>query len=174
MLTIVTDNFQVWVVNGFIVAYLFLAWNWNLPDDSPCHRMIKRASRTIRWLGLWHSWSMFSPRPDMHNRRIRLKLLRENDDTAILDTIDLSKMSRFQAFQQVRERKYDSNIASSDFKSHREALCIHAANQFSTASSRVVQVELILIKQAVPKAFLTEMPPPTEQVLWTWKPGKKA
>jgi hypothetical protein len=57
----------------FIVLYVFIAWCWNLPDDSPGRRIVVPLSRFVQWLGLWHAWNMFAPNPVRESRRLAVQ-----------------------------------------------------------------------------------------------------
>lgn len=157
------------VIDVFIALYLLFAWSWNLPPDSSLKRFINGATPCIQWLGIWHAWNMFAPSPDLENRRIRLRLHHANNEVSYVESLDLSKQRRWQAFLQVRERKYEFNLASSEFRLHRESLCIYAAKNSVNSSSQVIQVEMILESRAIAKPFSLEDSPVKETVLWTQK-----
>jgi hypothetical protein len=46
-------------VDAAILAFLAVAWGWDLPAGSASKRAIQPLGRIIEWLGLWHSWRMF-------------------------------------------------------------------------------------------------------------------
>ena len=157
------------VIDVFIALYLLFAWSWNLPPESSLKRFVNGATPCIQWLGIWHAWNMFAPSPDLENRRFRLRLHHTNNEVSYVQSLDLSMQRRWQAFLHVRERKYEFNLASSEFRFHRESLCIYAAKNAVNANSQVLRVEMILESRRIPKPFSSEDSPVKETILWTQK-----
>lgn len=154
------------LTNVFIVLYIAYAWSWHLPKETFAKRVVDKASPVILWLGLWHSWKMFAPRPCLANRRLILELVHANHRKTIVEDVNLGELSRWSAFLNCRERKYQINLAGSDHKSHWDALCRYAAKHYSTRKSPVVQVNLVLARQPIPKPGVFEPNPISQTVLW--------
>ena len=138
--------------NIFILVYVVYAWSWHSPKDSFSKRMVDKASPFIMWLGLWHSWKMFAPRPTLVNHRLIIELVHANRRKTIVEETSFVGLSRWSAFLNSRERKYENNLAGSDFKFHWDALCRYAATHYrSKINSRVVRVNLLLATQRIGK-----------------------
>ncbi len=137
------------LTNLFIILYLVIAWTWHLPKDSHAKRLVDKASPVVMWLGLWHSWKMFAPQPSLVNRRLIIELVHANRKKVVIADTNLESLSRWSSFLNCRERKYHSNLAGPDYKSHQDALCRYAASHFSNSNSPVVRVNLFLAKQRI-------------------------
>ncbi len=157
------------LTNLFILVYIAYAWSWHLPKDSIAKRVVDKASPVILWLGLWHSWKMFAPRPCLANRRLILELIYANRRKTIVQDMDLGELSRWSAFLNCRERKYQVNLAGTDHTSHWDALCRYAAKHYSNSKSPVVRVNLILARQRIPEPGVFEPNPILQTVLWKCK-----
>jgi hypothetical protein len=157
------------LTNLFIIVYIAYAWSWHSPKDSLAKRLVDMASPVILWLGLWHSWKMFAPRPCLVNRRLILELIHANRRKTVVEDVNLEKLSRWSAFLDCRERKYQINLAGTDHKAHWDALCRYAAKHYSDGKSRVVSVNLILARQRIPEPGVFEPNPFSKTVLWKCK-----
>jgi len=112
---------------------------------------------------------MFAPRPDSENRRLIIELVHANRCKVILQEVNLAELSRWNAFLNCRERKYQNNLAGVDFKSHWESLCRFAAKNYSTLDSPVVRVNLLVARQRIPAPGNYELNPFVETRLLKWK-----
>ena len=110
-------------VNAFIVAYLLVAWGWNLPPDMPLQRLVNKVRGVVLYLGLWHSWNMFAPEPLYVNRRLSAVLYLANGETRVWEALDLGRMPWWRAFFEVRDRKYQDNLLSGELAYLKPALC---------------------------------------------------
>ena len=155
--------------NLFILVYLAYAWSWHLPKDSNAKRLVNLVSPVVLWLGLWHSWKMFAPSPDMNNRRLVLELIHANRRKVIVEEVKLSELSRWKAFLNCRERKYQHNLAGNEFQSHWEALCRYAAKNYSSLDSPVVRVNLFVARQRIPAPGIFEQNSFVQTPLLKWK-----
>lgn len=136
--------------------------------------MVEPVAKGVRWLGLWHSWSMFAPRPILVNRRITVEYVLANGLTLDHQLMQIHQQPKWLAFLNNHERKFQTNLAGNDHKSHRAALCDYAIRQLDPAHGKIVRVNLWLDKQFIagPESLYADSKVATERPwvrsrLWT-------
>ncbi len=157
---------MIFLTNTFIIVYLVYPWSWHLPKDTNSKRLVDLASPIILWSGLWHSWKMFAPRPCLVNRRLIIELVHANRRKVVIEDMNLADLSRWAAFLNCRERKYQVHLAGADFKFHWDPLCRYAAKHYSNLKSPVVRVKLILARQRIANPGENEQNEFSKTVLW--------
>lgn len=68
------NSIEPFLINCFIALMLFILWAWDLPERSWLNRLVIKLQWPIEWLGLFHSWRMFSPDPTLDNYRLQFRL----------------------------------------------------------------------------------------------------
>jgi hypothetical protein len=104
-----TDVYDLTVtlaVNAFIAAYLFFAWSWDLPPESPWKKLIDRLRAPVYWAGLNHHWKMFAPDPLSTNELIVADIHLADGRLLRWEQASLDRVSFWDAFLAARERKF--------------------------------------------------------------------
>jgi hypothetical protein len=102
-------------------------------------------------LGLWHSWSMFAPQPILVSRCVVVEYVLIDGTVQRNPEIRMQDLSIWQALLDAHERKYQDNLAGSDYKAHRLAICNYAADRFVGDPKQLERVDLILEKTRIPQ-----------------------
>ncbi|NBV42910.1 hypothetical protein EBR96_09115 [bacterium] len=68
-MAIITDNFfqiaqSIRIFeSAVIILYLWFIGGWNAPETSPWKRSLQCLERLVIYIGVYHSWALFAPRP---------------------------------------------------------------------------------------------------------------
>src|SRR5262245_9050384 len=93
-------------VNAFIAAYLFFAWSWDLPPDSPLKKWVDRLRAPVQWAGLNHHWKMFAPDPLATDELILADVHLADGRLLRWEQASLDRVGFWDAFVAMRERKF--------------------------------------------------------------------
>ncbi|MEL7498761.1 MAG: hypothetical protein AAFN77_14225 [Planctomycetota bacterium] len=155
------------LINCFIVCFLFLVIAWNSPAGSILKRMIQPFSPFILWAGLWQSWSMFAPEPILVNRRLYIELTFADGSVKQEELYRIHEADVITAFLNVRDRRYQFELANKNESIHRPAICRYFSDRYDEAELKLKKCQLIMLKRYIRK-FNTEKENEVERfVLWT-------
>jgi hypothetical protein len=162
--------------NAFIVCFLIVAWGWDLPADSPLKRLLDRCRPAIVWLGLWHTWSLFTS-PRRNNYRLFARFVAADGSYEEELVYDPATLSRMLAFVAARRRKLIETICSSD-KAYfflRSAFVAHLIRERVAAGKpRPSSVSLIVERTPIPAMGQTTTPKASRSVLYPLPVAKPA
>ena len=139
-------------VNTFIVVYLFFAYIWNAPNDTAFKPLIGLIRPYVRYLGLWHTWSMFAPNPFLAARCVELHVQFEDGEVLVWKPDYHPGMTRWQKFVRERFRKIAENCRNGEFGYVRWCLCEFAIRQVrptGTAERRIKQVLIYHVAEPI-------------------------
>jgi hypothetical protein len=153
----------------FIVAYLLLAWGWNLPSDLPSKILISPASKVIVWLGLWHGWSMFAPIPLKTSRRVAVQVKYADGSHYEWRPPGSVPVGPFQSFLHALYRKYTDNVCGGKIKHLSWCLADVALRRLEEKlPAKPAAVHVAVIQESWPVDLKSPEPPkePTRKVLF--------
>src|SRR5262249_17741957 len=104
--TDVYDLAGMLAVNVFIAAYLFFAWSWDLPPESPLKKLIGRLRAPVEWAGLYHRWRMFAPDPLATNELILADVHLADGRVLRWEQARLDRVGFWAAFVALRAQNY--------------------------------------------------------------------
>jgi hypothetical protein len=137
-------------VNGFILIYIGFAWTWDLPSASLLNRVARKLGQPLVWIGLSHSWSMFSPNPMRTNYQLTADVLLEDGTTIQWRALRFDRISKRQAFLRVREVKLYEHLASERFPFLKPAFADYLAKQVRAQGLHPIKVVLKCTDEPVP------------------------
>lgn len=137
----------------FCLLTLVFLRSWNLPPGRFSQRVASRFARTVHWLGLSHTWSMFAPKPISHNEVLRFRLVYADGTFEDVIPVFFPTMTGIPAMCDVRHLKVmhslsvDGNEAFKD--SFARYLLAHLVSP--QEAQQVAQVEFLLVRQEEPQ-----------------------
>ena len=147
-----------------IVTYLFIAWCWNLPEDSPAKRLVQPLSRVVSWLGLWHAWNMFAPNPVRESRRLAVQVEYADGSRYEWRPPGTLPEGYFQDFLHAHHRKFSEVVCAGKVKELRWSLVDFALRRLTEkVSNKAAPVRVSLVEEKWP-VKLGELQQPTEPV----------
>ncbi|MEM6655719.1 MAG: hypothetical protein AAF596_07950 [Planctomycetota bacterium] len=150
--------------NALIVAYLFYAWSWNLPEDRFLKRVANRIKAPFIWLGLWHAWSMFAPNPIAANRRIEAEIETAEGRRITWRAPTAAEQRPVAALWFARERKLYEFLEGKSFPFLHGAVCRHLVGQHRRDGSTPIAVTLVSVRTPItfPPASTAASPNPPD------------
>jgi hypothetical protein len=129
----------------FIVAFVWIAWSWSLPEDAPAKWLVNQVAKFVSWIGLWHSWRMFAPNPTRSTRR--LVVLVEYADGSKYEWRPPGTLPEgpWPAFLHSRFRKFTDNVSAGKVKGLQWSTADYAVRRFA----RLLGAERVLVHVAV-------------------------
>src|SRR3954454_2482759 len=132
------------VASAVIVLYLCWAWSVSAPGDSFLARAaVRLTGRASIWLGLWHSWEMYTPYPSQSSQYLRAVLTYEGGLTQSWEAPAVGHLHPLRGFLLMRFSRYEDSISSSDFESFRPGLCAYLAHHVADSSRILAAVDLV-------------------------------
>src|SRR5262245_22095945 len=102
------------VTSAVIVLYLCWAWSVSAPGDSfRARAAVRLAGRASIWIGLWHSWEMYTPYPSHGSQYLRAVLTYEGGTWHSWEAPAVGHLHPFQGFLLMRFSRYEDSICSS-------------------------------------------------------------
>lgn len=138
-------------IHGLIVLYLAFGWTWDLPPDSLLKRACDRLlARPLVWIGLYHSWEMFSPNPMRSNDQL-LADVRLDDGTIIRwRSPRFDRLGRIQAFLRVRDIKLYEHLTSPRFPFLKPAFAAYLTEVLCDQGLCPIEVVLKCQREPIP------------------------
>ena len=141
---------QYWAINIFIAIYLVQAWAWDLPRESNARRVIKFLRKGIIWLGIWHSWRMFAPRPILMDSQAHIEVVSTSGQVERVEN-DLLTAGPVISFLNMRELKFHENLRKKDFKVQCRLMCIYILRHHNSSTENIIEANLIQVRQNIGK-----------------------
>jgi hypothetical protein len=149
----------------FIVLYLFIAWCWNLPEDSPAKILVKPLSRFVSWTGLWHGWSMFAPIPLRTSRRVAVQVEYADGSKYEWRPPGSLPVGYWQSFLHALYRKYTDNVCSGKIKGLRWSLADAALRRLAERfPNQPAAVNVTVIQESWPVDLKAPQPVNAEPI----------
>src|SRR6476620_9837614 len=129
-----------------IVIVLYLCWAWcvSAPGDSLLARAaVRLTGRASIWIGLWHSWEMYTPYPSQSSLYLRAVFTYEGGKGQSWEAPAVGHLHPLRGFLLMRFSRYEDSICSSDFESFRPSLCAYLACHVADNSRILTAVDLI-------------------------------
>jgi hypothetical protein len=151
------------VTSAVIVLYLFWAWSVSAPADSFLARVaVRLTGRASVWIGLWHSWEMYTPYPSQSSVYLRAVLTYEGGITDSWEAPVVGQLHPLQGFLLMRFSRYEDSICSSDFDAFRPGLCAYLAGHVADKSRTLRGVDLVCDYVPIKPPFGDQPDPPLE------------
>ena len=132
------------VTSAVIVLYLSWAWSVSASSNSFLARAAWRLTgRASIWIGLWHSWEMYTPYPFQSSRYLRAVLTYEGGIRHYWEAPAVGHLHPLRGFLLMRYSRYENSICSSDFESFRPSLCAYLACHVADNSRILTAVDLV-------------------------------
>jgi len=132
------------VTSAVIVLYLCWAWCVSAPGDSFLAKAaVRLTGRASIWMGLWHSWEMYTPYPTESSLYLRAVLTYDGGITHTWQAPAVGHLHPLRGFLLMRFSRYEDSICSSDFESFRPGLCAYLACHVADNSRILTGVELV-------------------------------
>jgi hypothetical protein len=135
---------EEFVVSAVIVLYLCWAWSVSAPGNSfLAQAAVRLAGRASIWIGLWHSWEMYTPYPSQGSLYLRAVLTYEGGTRHAWDAPVVGHLHPLRGFLLMRFSRYEDSICSSDFESFRPGLCDYLARHVADSSRTLTAIDLV-------------------------------
>ena len=132
------------VTSAVIVLYLCWAWAVSAPGNSFLAQEAARlAGRASVWIGLWHSWEMYTPYPSQSSLYLSAVLTYEGGIRDSWEAPAVGHLNPLRGFLLMRFSRYEDSICSSDFESFRPGLCAYLARHVADNSRILTAVDLV-------------------------------
>ena len=132
------------VASVVIVLYLSWAWSVSASGNSFLARAAWRLTGTAStWIGLWHSWEMYTPYPSPSSQYLHAVLTYEGGTTQSWEAPAVGHLHPLRGFLLMRFSRYEDSICSSDFESFRPSLCAYLACHVADNSRILTAVDLV-------------------------------
>ena len=132
------------VTSAVIVLYLAWAWSVSAPGNSFLARAaVRLTGRVSIWIGLWHSWEMYTPYPSQSSLYLRAVLTYEGGIRQSWEAPAVGQLHPLRGFVMMRFSRYEDSICSSDFESFRAGLCGYLARDVADSSRVLTAVDLV-------------------------------
>jgi hypothetical protein len=142
------------VTSAVIVLYLSWAWSVSAPGNSFLARVaVRLTGRASVWIGLWHSWEMYTPYPTQGSLYLRAVLTYEGGIRHSWEAPAVGHMHPLRGFLLMRFSRYEDSICSSDFESFRPSLCAYLACHVADNSRILTAVDLVCDYRPVKPPF---------------------
>src|SRR6516162_9292463 len=142
------------VASAVIVLYLSWAWSVSAPGNSFLSRAAVRLSGKVSvWIGLWHSWEMYTPYPSQGSLYVRAVLTYEDGTKHSWDAPAVGHLRPLRGFLMMRFSRYEDSICSSDFESFRPGLCAYLARHVADDSRTLTAMDLVCEYQPIRPPF---------------------
>jgi hypothetical protein len=153
--------------DALIVMWLFVAWCWNLPEDSPGKWLVRPLARVVSWLGLWHGWNMFAPNPIRSSRRLAVRVEYADGSKYEWRPPGTLPEGYWRAFLHAHHRKFSDNAAAGKVKGLRWSLAELALERLNEKVARgLVPVHVAIVEENWP-IKLGELVQPAEPAVKT-------
>jgi hypothetical protein len=145
---------QELITSAVIVLYLLWAWSVSAPANSFLARAaVRLAARASIWIGLWHSWEMYTPYPSQSSLYLRAVLTYAGGITQSWDAPAVGHLHPLRGFLMMRFSRYEDSICSRDFESYRPGLCVYLACHVADNSRILTAVDLVCDYQPIEPPF---------------------
>ena len=142
------------VASAVIVLYLFWAWSVSAPGNSFLARVaVRLTGRASIWIGLWHSWEMYTPYPSQSSLYLRAVLSYHGDIRQSWEAPAVGHLHPLRGFFLMRFSRYEDSICSDDFESFRPSLCAYLAGRIADSSMVLTAVDLVCEYQPIQPPF---------------------
>jgi hypothetical protein len=132
------------VASAVIVLYLLWAWSVSAPGNSFLARAaVRLTGRVSVWIGLWHSWEMYTPYPSQGSQYLRAILTYVGGIWQTWEAPAVGHLRPLRGFLMMRFSRYEDSICSSDFESFRPGLCEYLAWHVADNSMILTSVDLV-------------------------------
>jgi hypothetical protein len=151
------------VTSAVIVLYLSWAWCVSAPANSFLSRAaVRLTGRVSIWIGLWHSWEMYTPYPSQSSLYLRAVLTYADGIRRCWEAPAVGHLRPLRAFLLMRFSRYEDSICSSDFESFRPGLCTYLARHAADDSRILTTVDLVCDSEPISPPFGEQPDPPLE------------
>jgi len=151
------------LASAAIVLYLLWALSVSAPGNSFLARAaVRLIGRASIWLGLWHSWEMYTPYPSQSSQYLRAVLTYEGGTRHSWQAPAVGHMHPLRGFLLMRFSRYEDSICSSDFESYRPGLCTYLAREVADNSRILTTVDLVCDLVPIKPPFGEQPDPPLE------------
>jgi len=103
------------VLTIFILLHVFIMAAWGLPPSPFRTRLVQKVEEYVIWIGLWHSWDMFSPDPLSLNFNVQAFITHADGTTDVWDFPRMEKMGIAEKFQKERYRKWRERVRQDSY-----------------------------------------------------------
>lgn len=132
------------VASAVIVLYLCWAWCVSAPGNSFLYRVaVRLTARASIWIGLWHSWEMYTPYPSQSSLYLHAVITYQGGKTHSWEAPAVGHLHPLRGFLLMRFSRYEDSICSSDFESFRPSLCAYLAHHVADNSRMLTTVDLV-------------------------------
>ena len=151
------------VTSAVIVLYLSWAWSVSAPGNSFLSRAaVRLTGRASIWMGLWHSWEMYTPYPSQSSLYLGAVLTYEDGIRHSWEAPAVGHLHPLRGFLLMRFSRYEDSICSSDFESFRPSLCAYLARHVADNSRILTAVDLVCDYLPIKPPFGEQPDPPLE------------
>jgi hypothetical protein len=137
----------------FCLLTLIFLRSWNLPPSRFSQRVVSRLARTVHWLGLSHTWSMFAPKPISHNEVLRFRLMHADGTFKEVIPTFFPTMEGIPAICDVRHLKVMHSLSVDGNSAFKDSFARYLLTYLvpPQEARQVTQVEFLLVRQEEPQ-----------------------
>ncbi|MFT6921397.1 MAG: hypothetical protein ACJA1C_000391 [Crocinitomicaceae bacterium] len=142
--------------NVFIVLMLFWMVFWSAEKNHPIKKWwIPKIQRVFIWLGLSHSWNMFSPNPSLFNSWAKIKIILDEKNHVTWEATPPSELNAFEKLKYKKFYKVYHEIARSKGNKKMKRDFIEYLLNKHDLSDKWIKVEVYMVWTEIP-LFNTE------------------
>lgn len=97
-------------LNAFIALQVFVIIGWGLPSSRFRDGLVGWLQEYVVFIGIWHSWDMFSPDPLIVNFNLYGEVILADGQTNLWEFPRMEKLSLTERFQKERYRKWRERV----------------------------------------------------------------
>jgi len=163
------------MIDILILFLLLTMLCWDLPTDSPAALLIKPLRRPVQFLGLWHSWAMFSPEPITVHHQLSAILHFCDGSSQHWSPLRAGSAGLRTKLIYARFWKYEHSVMQPDSVPLQNELCRFLAEQAASNGQSVRAVTLFRELRRINSSNCSEVYDPLQQEqLAHWKAPRQA
>jgi hypothetical protein len=153
-------------LNVFIAFHVLGLAIWALPDSPLRKKLARPFEKYVVYLGLWHSWGMFAPKPLDINFDVQATLKYRDGSTAVWIAPRVEQLSMWERVPKERYRKWRERIRSDDYSMIWDDTSRWIARQMNkNPQNPPVEVRLTRYWAPIPKVNLNQDHQPLERTI---------
>lgn len=155
-------------LNIFIALHVYALCMWGLPEGPFRRTLAHPFEKYIVYLGLWHSWGMFAPKPLDVNYDVRAKVKYQDGSVAEWIAPRMQELPWWQRVPKERFRKWRERIKADDYSMIWDDTSRWIARQMNkNPQNPPVEVKLTRYWAMIPAPLKGDYQPAIKEVAYT-------
>jgi hypothetical protein len=138
------------LITLFILFHVYIMAIWGLPGSGFRAALSRPIEKYVIYIGLWHSWDMFSPDPLSLNFLVQAEIIYQDGSKKTWDFPQMDKLSLWERFQKERYRKWGERVRQDAYAGIWDDTCRFIARINDTPTNHPARVILIRNWEPIP------------------------